>query len=40
MNIIAASLPDGSIKWVGEACTFSMEDNPDQLAGVIREFAG
>ena len=38
-NSLAAALPDSRLEFVDDAYTFSMEDNPDRLAEVIRDFA-
>jgi len=35
---LAADLPDSRLEYVEDSYTFSMEDNPDQLAGLIRDF--
>ena len=37
---LAADLPDSRLEFVSDSYTFSMEDNPDELAGLIRDFAG
>lgn len=35
---LAASFPDSRLEWVQDSYTFSMEDNPDRLAGLVRDF--
>ena len=35
---LAKALPDSRLEWVDDAYTFSMEDNPDCLAELIRDF--
>ncbi|MBK5232668.1 MAG: alpha/beta hydrolase [Thermoleophilia bacterium] len=35
---LAKALPDSRLEWVDDAYTFSMEDNPDRLAELIRDF--
>jgi len=35
---LAADFPDSRLEWIDDAYTFSMEDNPDRLNGVIRDF--
>ena len=36
---LAAALPESRLEWIDDAYTFSMEDNPDRLASLIRGFA-
>ncbi|MGA7395956.1 MAG: alpha/beta hydrolase, partial [Solirubrobacterales bacterium] len=35
---LAAAFPDARLEWVEDAFAFSMEDNPDHLAELIRSF--
>ena len=35
---LAALLPDSRLEWIEDSLTFSMEDQPDRLAGLIRDF--
>ena len=35
---LAALLPDARLEWIEDALTFSMEDQPERLAGLIRSF--
>ena len=37
---LAAALPDARLEWIDDAFTFSPEDQPEQLARLISEFAG
>lgn len=36
---LAADLPSSRLELIDDAYTFSMEDNPDQLATLIADFA-
>ena len=35
---LAALLPDSRLEWIEDSLTFSMEDQPERLAGLIRDF--
>jgi pimeloyl-ACP methyl ester carboxylesterase len=36
---LARLLPDARLEWIDDAYTFSMEDQPERLAGLLRDFA-
>ncbi len=36
---LAALVPDGRVEWIEDSLTFSAEDQPERLAGLIRSFA-
>jgi pimeloyl-ACP methyl ester carboxylesterase len=35
---LAALVPDGKLEWIEDSLTFSPEDQPERLAGLIRSF--
>ena len=37
---LAGDIPGSRLEWIEDARTFVSEDQPERLAGLIREFAG